>query len=153
MVGDDADAAGPAKELPPVVEHVPDAVPAMPPPSNRIVEPDTPALDIPVPTDVPAIELPRPDVVPAVELPVPDSVDGLPKELCGSEPPIPEHCVTPPIVDVPSIGLTPGVLSSVAPKGMPVGATSEPGPMPSGEVAPMLGTGLPIPPTCANAGL
>jgi hypothetical protein len=69
------------------------------------------------------------------------------------EPPMPEHCVAVPIDDVPSIGLTPGVLSSVAPKGMPVAATGEPGPMPSGEVAPMLGTGLPIPPTCAKAGL
>jgi hypothetical protein len=153
MVGDDADAAGPAKELPPVVEHVPDAVPAMPPPSNSAVEPDTPALDIPVPTDVPVIELPRPDVVPAIELPVPEIVGGLPKEVCGIEPPMPEHCVAVPIVDVPSIGLTPGVLSSVAPMGMPVGATGEPGPMPSGEVGLRLGTGLAVPPTCANKGL
>jgi hypothetical protein len=153
MVGDDADAAGPAKELPAVVEHVPDALPAIPPPSKSTVEPETPALDIPVPTDVPVIELPRPDVVPMVEVPVPEIVGGLPKDVCGIEPPMPAHCVTLPIADVPSIGLTPGVLSSVAPKGIPVGATGEPGPMPSGEVAPMLGTGLPIPPTCANAGL
>jgi hypothetical protein len=152
MVGEEADAAGPAKELPPAVEHVPDAVPAMPPPSNSTVEPDTPALDIPVPTDVPVIELPTPDVVPAVELPVPEIVGGLPKDVCGMEPPMPEHCVTVPIVDVPSIGLTPGVLSSVAPIGMPVGATCEPGPMPSGEVGLRLGTGLAVPPTCADTG-
>jgi hypothetical protein len=153
MVGDEADAAaGPAKEPPPAAEHVPDAVPAMPPPSNSTVEPDTPALDIPVPTDVPVIELPRPDVVPAIELPVPEIAGGLPKEVCGIEPPMPEHCVAVPIVEVPSIGLTPGVLSSVAPMGMPAGATGEPGPMPSGEVGLRLGTGLPIPPTCASTG-
>jgi hypothetical protein len=153
MAGDEADAAGPARELPLIVEHVPEAVPAIPPPSNRTVEPDTPAFDIPVPTDVPVIELPRPDVVPAAKLPVPDSIGGLPKELCGIEPPMPVHCVTLPIVDVPSIGLTPGVLSSVAPKGMPVGETGGPGPMPSGDVGLRLGTELAVPPSCANAGL
>jgi hypothetical protein len=159
MLGEDAEDAGPAKELPAVVEHVPDAVPAVPPPSNSIVETavgaDAPAVDIPLPTDVPVIELVRPDVVPGNEVPVPETVGGLPKDVCGIEPPTPEHSVVGPIVpNVPDIiGLTPSVLSSVAPSGMPVGATGEPGPMPSGEVAPMLGTGLGIPPTCANAGL
>ena len=33
----------------------------------------------------------------------------------------------------------------------PVGATGEPGVMPSGEVAAIPGVGLPIPPTCAKA--
>jgi hypothetical protein len=157
MVGDEADDAGAPNELPAVVAQVPDAVPAVPPPSKTIVETavgdDISALEIPVPTDVPVIELVSPDMVPAVEVPAPDSVGGLPKDVCGSEPPIPEHCVAVPIVDVPIIGLTPGVLSSVAPSGIPVGATGEPGPMPSGEVAPMLGTALGIAPTCANAGL
>jgi hypothetical protein len=50
-------------------------------------------------------------------------------------------------------GLTPGDVSSVAPMGIPVGATGELGDMPSGEVAPILGVGLPIPPTCATAGV
>jgi hypothetical protein len=157
IVGVEADDAGPAKELPAVVEHVPDAVPAVPPPSNNIVETavgaDVPAVDIPLPTDVPVIELVRPDVVPAIEVPVPETVGGLPKEVCGIEPPMPAHWVTVPIVDVPSIGLIPGVLSSIAPIGMPVGATGKPGPMPSGEVGLRLGTGLAIPPSCANAGL
>jgi hypothetical protein len=157
MVGDEADAAGAPKDPPAVVAQVPDAVPAVPPPSNSIVETAVgaaaPAVDIPVPTDVPVIELVRPDVVPAIEVPVPETVGGLPKEVCGIEPPMPAHCVTVPIVDVPSIGLIPGVLSSIAPMGMPVGATGKPGPMPSGEVAPMLGTGLGVPPTCANTGL
>lgn len=49
------------------------------------------------------------------------------------------------------IGLRPGDVSAVAPMGIPVGGTCKPGPMPSGEVAPMLGVGLPIPPTWAKA--
>jgi hypothetical protein len=159
MVGEEADAAGAPKDPPAVVAQVPDAVPAVPPPSNSIVETavgaDAPAVDIPLPTDVPVIELVRPDVVPGNEVPLPETVGGLPKDVCGIEPPTPEHSVVGPIVpNVPDIiGLTPSVLSSVAPSGIPVGATGEPGPMPSGEVAPILGTGLGIPPTCANAGL
>ena len=51
-------------------------------------------------------------------------------------------------------GLSPGVASSVAPRGTPVGPT---GPatelMPNGEVTPILGIGLPIPATCAKTGL
>jgi hypothetical protein len=50
-------------------------------------------------------------------------------------------------------GLSPGDASSVAPMGMPVGATGEPGAMPSGEVALMPGVGMPAPPTCANTGV
>jgi hypothetical protein len=50
-------------------------------------------------------------------------------------------------------GLSPGDASSVAPMGIPAGGTGEPGAMPSGEVAPIPGVGLPIPPTCANAGM
>jgi len=157
MLGDEADAAGAPKELPAAMAQVPDAVPAVPPPSNTIVETPVvdvvPALDIPVPTDVPIIETLAPDVVPAVVVPVPETVGGLPKDTCGSEPPIPEHCVMAPMVDVPIIGLTPGVLSSVEPSGMPVGATGEPGPMPSGDVGVRPGTGLAVPPICANAGL
>src|SRR4051794_35471912 len=52
-VGEEADAADPAKELPLVTEQVPDAVPTVPPPSNTDVEPDVPALDISVPDVVP----------------------------------------------------------------------------------------------------
>jgi len=56
-VGDEADAAGPAKELLPIAAQAPDAVPAVPPPSNTEVEPDVPAVDIPVPDVVPLVEL------------------------------------------------------------------------------------------------
>jgi hypothetical protein len=50
-------------------------------------------------------------------------------------------------------GLMPGDAISVEPRGMPVGETAEPVPMPSGEVAPMVGVGLAIPVTCAMAAL
>lgn len=52
----------------------------------------------------------------------------------------------------PGAGLTPGDVISVEPSGMPVGETGEPVvAMPSGEVVPMAGVGLAIPPTCAMA--
>jgi hypothetical protein len=52
-----------------------------------------------------------------------------------------------PFVDTPgSAGLMPGDASSIAPRGMPVGATAVPGPMPSGEVMPR---GITL--TCARA--
>ena len=50
-------------------------------------------------------------------------------------------------------GLMPGDAISVEPRGMPVWETAEPAPMPSGEVAPMVGVGLTIPLTCAMATL
>jgi hypothetical protein len=54
-----------------------------------------------------------------------------------------------------SIGLMPGEVSSVAPRGMPVGPTDVPGceppNMPSGEVAAIPGVGTSIPPTWARA--
>lgn len=133
-VGEEAEAAGPAKELVLVVTQVPDAVPMVPPPSKTEFEPDVPALDVPVPEDVPVIELSVTDVVPVV----------VPKDACGIEPPMPEHSVlaVSPIGDVPDVvGLTPGDASSVAPRGMPVGATAAPGPMPSGDVMPSGGPG------------
>jgi hypothetical protein len=62
--------------------------------------------------------------------------------------------VVSPSGDVPDVnGLTPGDASPVAPRGIPVGATGEPGPMPSGDVMPS-GEGpgeMLIPPTCAKA--
>jgi hypothetical protein len=53
----------------------------------------------------------------------------------------------------PGAGLTPGDAISVEPSGMPVGETAEPVPIPSGEVAPRVGVGVAIPPTCALAAL
>jgi len=66
--GEEAEAAGPAKELPAIPAQVPDAVPTVPPPSKSAVDPDVPPVDIPVPKDVPAMELPTPE---DVELPTP----------------------------------------------------------------------------------
>jgi hypothetical protein len=147
-VGDEADAEGPAKELPPIGAQVPDALPAMPPPSNTDVE-AVPAADIPVPADVPVIEVLMPDVVPLVEL-------GEPNDACGNEPPKPEQVamllVVSPSGDVPDVnGLTPRDPISVAPMGMPVGATGAPGPMPSGDVMPSGDEPGEIAPTCAAA--
>jgi hypothetical protein len=95
-----------------------------------------PGIDIPVPMPIPppskvVLEPDIPDVV------LPVTVHGVPLAVI-------------PTVPLGS-GLTPPVASPVAPKGIPVGGTCEPGIMPSGEVAPMLGVGLPIPPTCAKA--
>jgi hypothetical protein len=72
--------------------------------------------------------------------------------------PMVEHVVLPlgiAIVPVasPGAGLTPGDAISVEPRGMPVGETVEPVPIPSGEVAPMVGVGLAIPFICAMATL
>jgi hypothetical protein len=50
-------------------------------------------------------------------------------------------------------GLMPGDAISVEPRGMPVWDTAEPVPMPSGEVAPIVGVGLAMPLTCAVAAL
>jgi hypothetical protein len=66
--------------------------------------------------------------------------------------PIAEPIVPGPVIPIMPLGsgLSPGDVSSVAPRGVPVGGTDEPGPIPSGDVAPMLGVGTPIPPTCAK---
>jgi hypothetical protein len=124
-VGDEADAAGPPAEPLVVAAHVPDAVPPRPPPSKIVLEPDVPGFAMPV---------------------------ELPSALA------PEHAVAPPIAgttgDAPDvIGLTPGNASSVAPSGIPVGATGAAGPMPSGDVmASGEGPGdAASPPICAAA--
>ena len=137
-VGDEADAAGPANELLPIVGQAPDAVPVTPPPSKTEVEPEVPAVDVPV---IPVIELPMPDIVPTVEPPVP-------KEVCGIEPPMPAAlrdrrlCRT-------STGSRRAMQAPLHPAGTPVGATGEPGPMPSGDVMPSGGE-VPVAPTCAD---
>jgi hypothetical protein len=99
-----------------------------------------PGSDVPVPAPIavppPSKVVPEPDV--------PD--EGLPAA---------EHVVPVPVIPIVpvGIGLRPGDASSVEPMGIPVGGTDEPGVIPSGEVAPMPGVGLPIPPTCAKAEL
>jgi hypothetical protein len=170
-VGDEADAAGPVKDVVVAVTHVPDAVPVMPPPSNDVaagrlalVEDPVPddmfVVDMPVidvlPDDIPGIEVPAPDDIPADELPVPDdvAVADVPVDACGSEPPEPLHveATFAPGVngDIPFVaGLTPSVDISVAPKGIRVGGTGAAGPTPRGDVRLRGGRGAPV---CANAG-
>jgi hypothetical protein len=132
-VGDEADAV-PAIGVLALPAQAPELPPDMPPPSNVVVEPDVPAVDIPVLKELPDIEAP------------------MPADACGSELPALEQLAMPPIDgNVPDvIGLTPGDASSVAPIGIPSGATGEPGPKPSGDVMPSGGPGeMLIPPTCA----
>jgi hypothetical protein len=89
-----------------------------------------------------------PDAVPVRPPPSKSAVepDDPDVELC-----MPEH-VVPESAMLDTLGLTPGDASSVAPRGMPVGATGEPGPIPSGDVIPSPGAAS-EPPTCAKAGL
>jgi hypothetical protein len=56
-------------------------------------------------------------------------------------------------VEFVGTGLVPGDASSVDPSGIPVGETCESVAIPSGEVIPMVGVGVAIPPTCATATL
>jgi hypothetical protein len=79
----------------------------------------------------------------------------IPPDIPNDGPPTAKHVVPFPVIPIVPAGapLTPGDASSVAPMGIPVGGTGEPAAMPSGEVAPIPGVGLPIPPTCANAGM
>jgi len=138
--GEVGDVAADVEALPlELVPHVPDVaappgnvpVPtASPPPSKFVLEPDIPNDGLPMAKHV-------------VPFPV------IPNAPAGAGPsPGDATSVTP-----MGIPLSPGDASSVAPMGIPVGGTGEPGAMPSGEVAPIPGVGLPIPPTCAYAGM
>jgi hypothetical protein len=169
--GDEADAADPAKELL-VVAQVPDASPAMPPPSNVEGDPVSP-LDRPVPYEDPVIgprmpedmppepedELPIPDDEPPVldgETPVPDVVTTVPRPYddSASEPPKPAHPRREPDDggEYPddAIGLTPCTGSAVAPRGIRVGGTGDAEPTPSGDDMP---SGEVPGATCATAEL
>ena len=96
-----------------MLAQVPEAVPTVPPPSNNVDEPDVPGVDIPVPDELPVSALML-DKFPAIEL-MPVQVVVLGAAGPSGEAP-----------DV--IGLTPGDASSVAPRGIPVGATAGAGP-------------------------
>jgi hypothetical protein len=134
-------------------------------PSGIPARPTDDAEPIPPPDEAdagPAKELlpvkpQAPDAVPVIPPPSNGDVGvdvPAPEDVPGIEPPTPEHVVMLPVGDAPDvIGLTPGDASSVAPKGRLVGATGEPGPMPSGDVMPRgeaPGEML-IPPICAKA--
>jgi hypothetical protein len=133
-----------------------------------LLEPEPHIPDIPEVVDIPdVVEIPDevdiPDVAAVagaavpMDIPPPSKLPVDPNIDDGAVPTV-EH-VAPllgiAIVPVASAGagLTPGDAISVEPKGMPVGDTVEPVPMPSGEVTPMVGVGLAIPLTCAMAAL
>jgi hypothetical protein len=112
-VGDEADAAGPANEPVSIGVQVPDALPAMPPPSNVVVDIEVPAVEMPVPYDVPSMGPPMPEDklsapvdIPGVELPIPYDDSGI-------APPEARHAGLVVVVattgDPPEVsGLTPG---------------------------------------------
>jgi hypothetical protein len=114
---------------------------------------DEPMLLEPVPQIADVAALLGNDV--PIPIPVPPPSNVLEPDIPDDELPVAEHVVPFPVIPmVPLVaGLSPGDASSVAPMGIPVGATDEPGVMPSGEVAAIPGVGVPTPPTCANTGL
>ena len=141
MVGDETDVVG-LDDAVAAVAHVPDAVPAIPVPSNSGVGAEVPDI-APVAEDSPWSE----PAVPLGELPMPeDAVCIAPMVLEHTE-----GVVTAlEVEELDVIGLTPGVASSVAPSGRPVPPTGAAVPIPSGEVIPSGGVTAPMP-TCANA--
>ncbi|WP_157450394.1 hypothetical protein [Bradyrhizobium sp. ARR65] len=141
MVGDEAEEIG-LDDAVAALAHVPDAVPAIPVPSNSWVGADVPEI-APVAEDspgsepaVPPVELLMTEVAVCIAPIVLEHAEGVVIALEAEE------------LDV--IGLTPGVASSVAPSGTPVTPTGAAAPIPSGEVVPSGGVTAPIP-TCANA--
>jgi hypothetical protein len=118
--------------------QAPGALAAIPPPSKGAEpEPDVPVTEPPMPADAPVTGLPMLGDVPVVELPM--AADG------GVD----ETHVAPSIGEAPDVvGLTPGVASSVAPRGTPVCPTGAFG-MPSGDVRPSGGRGELLRGACA----
>jgi len=100
---------------------------------------DEPVLAVPAPA-VPVPPVPAQTLVAAPVMP-PPSNRGV--AVCDVGPPVVEQLMV-----VGGAGLVPGAVISVAPSGMPVGATGEPDPMARGDVA--LSADVPIPPTCAR---
>jgi hypothetical protein len=175
--GDEADAADPSKELPSVAQ-VPDASPAMPPPSNVEGAPEVSPVDRPAPIEDPVIELLIPEDMPPVpedeppmsegempipdelpvpddETPVPDVMTEVPRPYDDSaiELPKPAHPRREPVDGgadpLDAIGLTPCTGIAVAPSGTRVGGTGVPESRPSGDVIP---SGEAPDETCAAAG-
>jgi hypothetical protein len=123
------------------------AIALMPPPSKSAVldspgtvlamAGDAPVVEPPIPADVPVIGLPIPVDAAVVELPIAAGAGEAPAHVA------PIKGATPEVV-----ALTPGVASSVAPRGIPVCPTGALG-MPSGEVMPSAGRGETFMRACA----
>jgi hypothetical protein len=108
--------------------QAPGAVPPIPPPSKSA---------LPMAADPPVTELPVPVGATVIELPMAAGGGEAPKHVApimGAAPDV--------------IGLTPGVVSSVAPMGIPVCPTGAFG-MPSGDVMPSAGRGERLMRACA----
>jgi hypothetical protein len=116
-VGDDADAVGLAKVVPPPGAHVPDAVPVVPP-SKTVANPVEEELLVPMVDAVPVV--------------------GAPKEASGIEPPKPAQTAMSVVARPAAVapGDVPCGTSSAAPRGIPVGEIGAAAPTPSGEVMP-----------------
>lgn len=141
IVGDEADVVG-LDDGVVAVAQVPDAVPAIPVPSNSGVGAEVPDI-APVAEDSPGSEpgtplgeFPVAVAVVCIALMVLEQAEGVVIALEAEG------------LDV--IGLTPGVASSVAPSGTPVTPTGAAAPIPRGDVMPSAGVTAPMP-TCANA--
>jgi hypothetical protein len=118
-------------------------------------------VEIPDVADIPeGADIPEVAAVAGVSVAVvnpPPSKLAVDPNIPDGEVPMVEHVVPLGIEIVPvtsvGAGLRPGDAISVEPRGMPVGETAEPVPIPSGEVAPIVGVGLANPVTCATATL
>jgi hypothetical protein len=116
--------------------QAPGALAAIPPPSKG-AEPDVPVTEPPMPADAPVTGLPMLGGVPVIELPM------------AANGGVDETHVAPSIGEAPDVvGLTPGVASSVAPRGIPVCPTGAFG-IPSGDVMPSGGRGEVLMGACA----
>jgi hypothetical protein len=145
-VDDEAMLLDPEPHIPdsPEVSSIPDVV-------------DIPDVaDIPDELDIADVAEVAGDVVPTA-IPPPSKLVVDPNIDDGGVPTV-EHVV--PLLGIEIVpvapvgaGLMPGDAISVEPRGMPVGETVAPVPMPSGEVAAMVAVGLAIPLTCAMAAL
>jgi hypothetical protein len=127
-------------------------------------------VDIPGDIDVPAFDgvatpgiarVPGSTAVAGVEAPAvvpPPSYIALDPNISAGEVTAVEHAVPLLVVGIEMVparpvgaGLTPADVISVEPNGIPVGKFAEPIPMPSGEVAPIVGVGVTVSSTCAIA--
>jgi hypothetical protein len=125
---------------------------AAPPGEVGDVAADDEALLLELVPHVPEVAAP-PGNVPVPAPSPPPSKFVLEPDIPNGGLPMAKHVVPFPVIAPTGTPLSPGDASSVAPMGIPVGGTGKPGAMASDEVAPIPGVGLPIPPTCANAGM
>ena len=124
--------------------QVPCALALMPPPSNGAL-PDSPGVALAMPTMLvePAIPADAPSIGLAVGVELPMAADA------GD---VPAHAAPTKGAAPDAVGLTPGVASSVAPRGIPVCPTGALG-MPSGDAMPKAGSGETLMRACALAEL